>query len=461
MIATELNPGDVLDGFCITSRFHAGGMAVIYEVVHEGLPGPAVMKVPRLGQGESSAGIVGFEVEQMMLDALSGGPVPMLYASSDIEREPYIVMEKVLGKVLAEEVERAPWPVEEVARVGAALADALAALHAMGAIHLDLKPSNAILCPQGHVVLIDLGLARHSHLPDLLAEAFQRPLGSAPYIAPEQVLGVRNDPRSDLFALGVMLYEFSTGVLPFGWPQSPNGMRKRLKVAPHPPRALRPELPAALQEVILHCLEVYPNKRYANAQQVAFDLRHLDQVEISERGENTKRVSLTARMRDWIRGSGYEPETAEAHDWGAESGSIVLIVVALGEGDDRQQQALQREVERMGEHMPEARLAFVATTRLPPVLGTSDEATSAPREHIRMLIELRHWAGGLHKASSRVTHQVLEDNDPAEAILNYARTNRVSHILIGAPAESGRKFLAPHVGKIVLSAPCSVTVVHA
>lgn len=460
MIATELAPGDVLDGFCVVSRMYAGGMAVIYEVVHEALPGPAVMKVPRLGQGESSAGIVGFEVEQMLLEALAGGPVPMLYAFSDIEREPYLVMEKIEGRALSAEVSRAPWPVEEVLQTGAEIADALASLHEMGAIHLDLKPSNVMRRPQGGVVLIDLGLARHAHLPDLLAEAFQRPMGSAPYIAPEQVLGIRTDLRSDLFALGVMLYEFSTGVLPFGWPQSPSGMRKRLKTAPHPPRALRPDLPAALQEIILHCLEVYPARRYANAKQVAFDLRHLEQVSVTERGEDTRRVSLGARVRDWIRGSGFEPSQIDAAELVEDHAPIILVAVALGEGEDRQQQALQREVERAARLTPEARLAFVAVTREPPVLGTSDEATSAPREHIRLLVELRHWASGVQASAARVTHQVLEDNDPGEAILNYARTNRVSHILIGAPTESGRRHLSAHVGKVVLAAPCSVTVVR-
>ena len=244
MIATELASGEKIDGFTIVGRIHAGGMAVIYEVTREDLPGPAVMKVPRLGQGESGATIVGYEVEQMVMESLGGGPVPSLYASGDIEREPYLVMEKVEGRTLSDDVERAPWPEDEICRVGAAIASSVAMLHQREAIHLDLKPSNVIVRTDGSACLIDLGLAHHAHLPDLLAEEFQRPMGSAPYIAPEQVLGVRSDPRSDIFALGVMLYEFSTGRLPYGSPTSPNGMRKRLRTTPTPTASHLPRLVA-------------------------------------------------------------------------------------------------------------------------------------------------------------------------------------------------------------------------
>ena len=125
-------------------------------------------------------------------------------------------MEYVQGRSLEEWVERAPIPAEEVARLGAAVATALHALHLQDAIHLDVKPSNVIIRPGGEAVLIDFGLARHGHYPDLLAEEVRQPVGSAPYISPEQVIGVRWDPRSDVFALGAVLYELATGELPFG-----------------------------------------------------------------------------------------------------------------------------------------------------------------------------------------------------------------------------------------------------
>lgn len=463
MIATELSAGEQIDGFTIVSRLHSGGMAVIYEVSREDLPGPAVMKVPRLGQGETGATIVGYEVEQMVMEALGGGPVPVIYAAGDIEREPYLVMEKVAGRTLSDDVARAPWPIDEVCRVGAAIADAVGTLHQREAIHLDLKPSNLILRPDGTACLIDLGLAHHAHLPDLLAEEFQRPMGSAPYIAPEQVLGVRSDPRSDIFAIGVMLYEFSTGKLPYGSPDSPNGMRKRLRVIPVPPRAHRGDLPPALQEVILRCMEVDPARRYAAARQLAFDLQHLDQVVVTERGQRTRRDGLGKRMKQWFFGAGYEPLAVTAPSVATSLAPIIVVSVALGHGNEREQQALRREAERGARAQPEARLAFVTVARPAPVMGTSEEATSAPREHLRMLVELRHWAAGVGVAAERVTHHVLEGTDPAETIVNYARANRVDHILIGAPPPEliARKLLPPVSERIAVEAPCSVTIVRA
>ena len=115
-----------------------------------------------------------------------------------------------------------------IARIGAAMARAAHSLHKQNTCHLDLKPANVLLHPDGHVVLLDFGLSCHAHYPDLLAEELRKAVGSPAWIAPEQVVGVRGDPRSDIFAIGVMLYELATGELPFGNPQTSGGMRQRI-----------------------------------------------------------------------------------------------------------------------------------------------------------------------------------------------------------------------------------------
>ena len=146
-------------------------------------------------------------------------------------------------------------------------------------------------------MLLDFGLARHARLPDLAGEEFDRPMGTGAYIAPEQALGVRDEPRSDLFALGVILYSLATGQLPFGNPQTPGGFRKRLYQEPVPPRAIEPSVPPWYQEIVLRCLEPEPAMRYATAAQVAYDLLHPDQVAVGERGQRLRRSGLAARMR--------------------------------------------------------------------------------------------------------------------------------------------------------------------
>ena len=114
-----------------------------------------------------------------------------------------------------------------------------------------------------------------------MREEFRVPFGTAPYMSPEQLRGVRDDPRSDLFALGVLLYFFSTGERPFGEAERLGGMRRRLWRDPVPPRALRADYPPWLQEIVLRCLEVEPAWRYPTAAQLAFELGHPEKVKLT------------------------------------------------------------------------------------------------------------------------------------------------------------------------------------
>ena len=131
----------------------------------------------------------------------------------------------------------------------------------------------------GEAVLIDFGLSRHDRLPDLLAEQFRLPMGTGPYISPEQIRQIRNDPRSDLFSLGVVLYYLATGERPFGNPTSVRGLRQRLYRDPIPPRARNPRLPAlAPGGRSSAAWRSPPADRYETAAQSAFELQHPGQV---------------------------------------------------------------------------------------------------------------------------------------------------------------------------------------
>ncbi|GAA5164038.1 bifunctional serine/threonine-protein kinase/universal stress protein [Viridibacterium curvum] len=457
-----LAAGDELDGYRILSRRHAGGMAVIYDVARDDLPAPAVMKVPRFGQGDTGATIVGFEVEQMVLATGDGDPLPRLFGQGDLAATPYLVMERIEGTVIADLVDQAPLPFDALRRIGIAVAEALDSLHRRDIIHLDIKPSNIILRPDGRASLIDLGLAHHRRLPDLLAEEIRRPVGSAPYISPEQVLGVRNESRSDLFALGVMLYELATGKLPYGAPSGLSGMRRRLHVQPLPPRAHRPDLPPALQEVILRCLEIEPAKRYATGHDLAADLQHPESMQLGERAHRSGQDGVLQRLRRWFVGVGLEP----AHMQGAPVSSgagqvpIVLVSVAVNHTNAQAHAALRREAERLARGRPEARLAFITVVRPPPAMGTAEDSHSAPREHLRVLVALRNWAAEVDVEAARVTCHVVEGADPAEAVLDYVRSNHVDTLLLGAPPASlaDSRLLQPVAVRIALQAPCTVVI---
>jgi serine/threonine protein kinase len=188
---------------------------------------PLLMKVPKLGEGADPAAIVSFEMELMIMPRLTGEHVPKFVAAGDLAVQPYIVMELIPGHTLLSRVPDLPLPYDEVAAIGVKVACALDDLHRQHVVHLDVKPGNIMFRPDGAAVMLDFGLSRHDQLPDLMQAEFRLPFGTAPYMAPEQLLGVRQDPRSDVFALGVLLYFFSTGERPFGesepWPACAGG----------------------------------------------------------------------------------------------------------------------------------------------------------------------------------------------------------------------------------------------
>lgn len=461
-MAVKLASGSEIDGFRIGECVHEGGMGFVYRVDGPDTGFPLLMKVPRFGHGQPTEGVVGFEVECLVLSHLQSPHAPRFVAAGDLARTPYLVTEWIEGENLEALVARAPLPADEVARIGAALADAIESLHRQHVLHLDIKPGNAMLRPDGSVVLIDYGLSWHARLPDLLAEEMRKAVGTAEYISPEQVLGVRSDPRSDLFALGVVLYELATGELPFGSPRSVSSLRDRLWLDPVPPRALRKDIPPWLQEVILRCMEPRADQRHPSAAQVAFELRHPQNVQITARGEKTRRIGFMAHVRRWIRAAGREPEIAPPPVQQVSSAPIVLAAVDTAHLDDELQRALHAAVMRVIGHSADARLSCLSVLKDTPLQDgqrTEDTASGMVLEH---LVRLRHWAAPMKLPPERLSLHVLEGSDKAQVLLEYARQNHVSLILIGAA-----NYSEPRLGlgrsittAVVEDAPCSVYVVR-
>ena len=461
MAKSSLKAGDVIDGFVIGDLLHNGGMARLWSVARPDIDFPLLMKVPRIGEGDDPAAIVSFEMEQMILPKLSSLHVPRFAANGDFSTQPYIVMERIEGASLYPWLESLPRTDREVAGLGAKIADALDALHRQNVVHLDLKPSNIMFRPTGEAVLIDYGLACHIHMPDLMAEEFRLPYGTAPYMAPEQIIGRRTDFRSDLFALGVLMYFFATGTRPFGDPQRLSGLRKRLWRDPWPPRALRPEISPALQEIILHCLEVKPDWRYRTAAQLANDLRDLSRVRLTARAERLKRDSWTEVVR-----RRFNPEPLGAHKPAVIAGQyadapIVLVGIDLDTLSTELAASLRLTTQRIVEKSKGARIACLNVQKINRISLDTALDDEGRNKHVARLVQLKGWAQPIGGAEGAITYHVVEAVDPARAILDFARANKVDHIVMGARQSSAMRSLIGSVaGEVATNAPCTVTVVR-
>ncbi len=457
-----LTPGLVIDGFELIAPLHEGGMATLWRVTHPDHAMPLLMKLARIGYGEAATQIVGFEVERMILPQLRGPHVPRFVAAGDHHDQPWLVMEHLAGDTLRPLLDSAPLPPQQVAELGALAATAIHALHQQEVIHLDIKPSNLLRRPDGSVALIDFGLSHHAHLPDLLDEQFRVPIGTAPYIAPEQVLGVRDEPRSDLFALGVTLYHLATGERPFGNPGSPAGLRRRLYRDPVPPRALRPEIPRWLQEVILRCLEVDPDARHATAAQLAHDLQHPEQVPLTARADRSHRDGRVAVIQRWWKNFGREREPRRAVTDHLDQAPLLMVAVDLKHEDAALCAALRGTLQRIVSTFPHSRLACITVMRTARIGLDSNLDSEGRNRHVKRLIALRDWVRPLGLDEHRITVHVLEHSDPAHALLDYARDNGVDHLIMGARGVTGvRRILGSVSARVVAEAPCTVTVVRA
>lgn len=462
--------GAQLDGFTIDACIHHGSMAHIYSVHYTAGnassaidPGfPMVMKIPRMTAGDGAETIVSFEVEQQILQELTGSHVPRFVAAGDLERIPYLVMEHVAGQILQDWLDAPKLPeVEELVRLGSSLAMAAHSLHQQNTVHLDLKPGNVIVRPNGSVVLIDFGLSCHAHFPDLLAEELRKAVGSPAWIAPEQIVGVRGDLRSDIFAIGVMLYQLTTGEFPFGEPQTMGGMRQRLWMDPPPPRKLKTTTPPWLQEIIIRCLEPEAAKRYPSAAHLAFDLRHPEHVIVTDRGLKTESTGFMTHFSRWLKavGMNYKPSALLPTQQLSEV-PIVMVALPHKDAQDATLYALRKMVENALGTRPGARLACVTVISENETHTTSDD-NSETSVHRKYLSRLRHWAQPLDLSGHQASYHVLESGDVAQALVDYAVGNHVSVIVLGAATHGLRlqRLIATVPIKVAMSAPCTVILV--
>ncbi len=283
-----LTAGTRLGTYEIVEPLGAGGMGEVYRARDTKLGRDVAIKVLPDDVARSPDRLARFEREARAVASLNHPNIVTLHTIEEVAGTRFLTMELVEGQSLERHLVSGGLPVARVLDIGIALADALAAAHDKGVVHRDLKPANVMMTANGRVKVLDFGLAKlaatSSDLGATQAETMAAPLstqgqvmGTVPYMAPEQIRGEAVDARTDLFALGVVLYELATGRRPFVGATAADVSSAILRDVPPPLASLRADLPKDLERIVGRCLEKSPSARFQSALEAANELRRAKQ----------------------------------------------------------------------------------------------------------------------------------------------------------------------------------------
>ncbi len=282
---TSVHAGEQLDHYQIDKLIARSGMASIYQGTDLRNGRKVAIKIPH-PEMESDANLFDRFRREEEIGKDMDHPGVMKVFTDDDRSEVYMVSEWVDGRLLRQILdEQKKLDPERAVRITTRILDALQYIHDRGIIHRDLKPENVMVDDQDNIKLIDFGIASNLRGRRLTFAKLSQTMGTPDYISPEQVRGKRGDARSDLYSVGVMLYEMLTGQVPFTGPNPFVVMNDRLLNNPVPPREIDPAITPQLQEIIYRALERDWKNRYARASEFAWDLEHQDQVGVAERAE--------------------------------------------------------------------------------------------------------------------------------------------------------------------------------
>ena len=288
--------GDVLDHYRIGDLAARGGMATVYRATDMDTGAQVAIKIPHPEAECDPQFFERFQREAEIGRELDHPGVVKVLPKGRQTRV-YMATEWVEGRLLREILHRegaiAP---ERAVRLAMAICEALEYIHDNGVTHRDLKPENIIVDDSDQIKLIDFGIAAKSGARRLTFGKLSQTLGTVDYIAPEQVRGKRGDVRSDIYSLGVILYEMVTGQAPFHGENPFAAMNARLVSDADPVRQLNPDISRELEIIIIRAMERDPNRRYSSAREFSFDLVHPSQARVIEfpqkREERSKKLLL-------------------------------------------------------------------------------------------------------------------------------------------------------------------------
>jgi serine/threonine protein kinase len=280
------------DRYRIESTVGRGGMGSVFRVIDLKNGEQRALKVLHATSGQSRSALQRFEREAAMLRRIAHPAVPRIHDFGIAGDSMYLVTDFIDGTNLREAIaSRGPFPLPEITTIGIAIADCLTLAHEHGIVHRDIKPHNVMLTRAGEVRLIDFGIARDAAFNATAITGSGFMIGTPQYMSPEQFEGSHVDARTDIYSLGVLLFELATGRLPFQGETPGSFALKHATETPPQPRQIRSDIPMLLNRVILKCLEKVPHDRYGTAEDLALDLR---------RAAEAKRKVQRTKLGDYV-----------------------------------------------------------------------------------------------------------------------------------------------------------------
>jgi serine/threonine-protein kinase len=276
-------------GECVANRYEVrellgeGGMAEVYRARDSSSERDVVLKVPHITTAGDLAAFNRYRREIDIAARLDHPGLQRLLSEPDAA---FMVLDYVSGQPLRSYLKsHGPLQLEEVLRIGRQLAETLQYVHEHGVVHRDLKPENVVIGRDGHVTIMDFGIALRLGSRRLTFSHLTNAVGTPDYMAPEQVRGERGDARTDVYALGVVLFELLTGKVPYPAADALEAMRRKVETDPPLVRRARPDVPMALEAIVYRALRRRPAQRYQSMAEMAHDLAHLDEVVLPEKYE--------------------------------------------------------------------------------------------------------------------------------------------------------------------------------
>ncbi len=326
--------------FRILEKLGAGGMGVVYKAIDTRLERSVALKFLPDGMAQDSQALERFRREALAASALNHQGICTIYDIGEQDNMPFIAMEFIDGETLRQHINGKPLPIEQILDLGMQISDAIDAAHSKGIIHRDIKPSNVFVTSRGQAKVLDFGLAKlvNKAAPGTAAgESSSKSTegdvsivgiisGTPAYMSPEHVRGDDLDPRADVFALGLLLYEMATGRVAFGGRTGGAIIEAILTRAPQSVCSLNSSLPPQLEEIINKCIEKDRDRRYPSAAAVRADLLALRRV--TESGQTTASVQIPAA----VLAAASQPKPKSSAGWKvfAIGAAALVAILAIG-----------------------------------------------------------------------------------------------------------------------------------